>query len=376
MMLSILEGIPAGLPLSAEDINPDLARRQLSLGAGGRMRIEKDQVEIAAGVMAGKTTGAPIGLLIPNRDHEKWKNRPVEPFTTPRPGHADLNGVIKYGYEDIRPSLERASARDTVSQVAIGAVCRKFLAAFGIQVGGYVSAIGTLAADLKEMSLETRLKNARSSELACPDESSAGLMRRAIEDVMQARDTLGGLIEVAALGLPPGLGSFAQADRRLDARLAAAVLGVQAMKGVEIGEAFENARLPGSQAQDAIRLEGRRITRLTNRCGGLEGGVSTGQPLLIRAAMKPIATTLTPQPTVDLASGLETVTKYERSDFCPVPRAVVIVEAAVMLVLADALLEKLGGDSMQELIPRFQRLKKANLDDIQLSGKAQIWWED
>mgnify|MGYP001220234323 CR=1 FL=1 len=375
LMMSILEGLPAGLQLSAADINPDLARRQLVLGAGGRMRIEKDEAQIVAGVMAGKTTGAPIGILIPNRDHEKWKNKAVEPFTTPRPGHADINGVVKYGYEDIRPSLERASARDTVSHVAIGAICRKLLLEFGIQVGGYVRSIGVIEADLADMDLSSRLKKAKESELACPDDHAADLMKLEIEKIMQARDTLGGVIEVVAIGLPVGLGSFVQADRRLDARLGAAVLGVQAMKGVEIGEAFENSRLPGTKVQDAIGLEGSQITRATNRCGGLEGGITTGQPLLIRAAMKPIATTLTPQPSVDLASGLETQTKYERSDFCPVPRAVVILEAVVMLVLADALLEKLGGDSMQEIFPRFQNLRKANLEDVRVSGKPQVWWE-
>jgi len=375
LMMSILEGLPAGLQLSAADINPDLARRQLVLGAGGRMRIEKDEAQIVAGVMAGKTTGAPIGILIPNRDHEKWKNKAVEPFTTPRPGHADLNGVIKYGYEDIRPSLERASARDTVSHVAIGAVCRKFLAEFGIQVGGYVKSIGIVDADLANLDLPMRLQKAKESELACPDDHAAGLMKHEIEKIMQARDTLGGVIEIVALGLPIGLGSFVQADRRLDARLGAAVLGVQAMKGVEIGEAFENSRVPGTKVQDAIRLDGSQIIRDTNRCGGLEGGITTGQPLLIRAAMKPIATTLTPQSSVDLASGQETQTKYERSDFCPVPRAVVILEAVIMHVLADALLEKLGGDSMQEIILRFQNLRKANLDDIQISGRPQVWWQ-
>lgn len=376
LMMAILEGFPAGMDLSEADINPDLARRQLTLGAGGRMRIEKDEVQLVAGVMAGKTTGAPLGFLVPNRDHEKWKNKEVESFTTPRPGHADLNGVIKYGFDDIRPSLERASARDTVSHVAIGAVCRKFLKVFGIQIGGYVRSIGEIEADVSTMDLPTRIKLAKKSELACPNEQAATQMRQEIEKIMQARDTLGGVIEVVALGLPPGLGSFVQADRRLDARLAAAILGVQAMKGVEIGDAFENTRLPGTKAHDAIGLDGNQITRVTNRCGGLEGGITTGQPLIIRAAMKPIATTLTPQSTVDLASGEETITRYERSDFCPVPRAVVILEAVVMLVLADALLEKLGGDSMSEIIPRYRKLRKANLNGLQLSGKPQIWWKD
>lgn len=374
-VLAILEGIPAGLAISATDIDADLARRQLTLGAGGRMRLEHDQVQIMAGVMAGKTTGAPLALQIENRDHARWKNKLIEPFTTPRPGHADLNGVLKYGYDDIRPSLERASARETAARVAAGAVARKFLGAFGIEVGGYVTAIGAVTADVSNMNEESRIHQARLSPVACPDETAAARMTIAIEEVMQQRNTLGGIIEVIVLGLPPGLGSFMQADQRLDARLGAAVLSVQAMKGVEIGSAFENTRQPGTAVHDAIQVEDGRIVRPTNRCGGLEGGITTGQPLIVRAAMKPIATTLTPQKTVDLVSGEMTETVYERSDFCPVPRAVVILEAVVALVLADALLQKLGGDSLGEMLPRFQALRKASLEDLSLRGQPQVWWE-
>ncbi len=373
--MAILEGIPAGLEITAKDIDADLARRQLTLGAGGRMRLEHDQVQILAGVMAGKTTGAPLALQIENRDHARWKNKLIDPFTTPRPGHADLNGVLKYGYDDIRPSLERASARETAARVAAGAVARKFLGAFGIEVGGYVTAIGEVTADVSHISEKSRIHLARLSEVACPEETAAARMTLAIEDIMQQRNTLGGIIEVIALGLPPGLGSFMQADQRLDARLGAAVLSVQAMKGVEIGSAFENTRQPGTAVHDAIQLEGGQIVRPTNRCGGLEGGITTGQTLILRVAMKPIATTLTSQKTVDLVSGKMTETVYERSDFCPVPRAVVILEAVVALVLADALLQKLGGDSLKEMLPRFQVLRKANLEDLHLRGQPQVWWE-
>jgi len=374
-MTAILDGIPAGLKLSIAEINADLARRQKTLGAGGRMRIEKDQVNILSGVLDGKTSGGPITLQVINQDHSRWQGKAVAAYTMPRPGHADLTGVLKYGYNDIRPALERASARETVSRVAVGAVCRQLLQALGVQVGGYVTAIGAVSANLTDMDLPTRLKKATENESGCPDEAAAEEMQAAIQAAMQARDTLGGIIEITALGLPPGLGSFVQSDRRLDAILGAAVLSVQAMKGVEIGEAFENAHLPGTQAHDAVLFEDGKIVRPTNRCGGLEGGITNGQPLLIRAAMKPIATTLTPQRSVDLVSGQESETTYERSDFCPVPRAVVILEAVIAIELAKAMLEKLGGDSMEEIMPRLATLHRARLEDIHLDGAAHIWWQ-
>lgn len=375
-MTAILDGIPAGLKLSIDEINADLARRQKTLGAGGRMRIEKDQVNILSGVLDGKTSGGPITLQVLNRDHSRWQGKAVAAYSMPRPGHADLTGVLKYGYNDIRPALERASARETVSRVAVGAVCRQLLQALGVQVGGYVTAIGPVSANLVDMDLPTRLKKATQNETGCPDDVAAEKMQAAIQAAMQARDTLGGIIEIIALGLPPGLGSFVQSDRRLDAILGGAVLSVQAMKGVEIGEAFENAHLPGTQAHDAILLEDGKIVRPTNRCGGLEGGITNGQPLLIRAAMKPIATTLTPQPTVDLLTGQESVTTYERSDFCPVPRAVVILEAVIAIELTKAMLEKLGGDSMEEILPRLAALRQARLEDIHLDGAAHVWWQE
>ena len=375
-MTAILEGIPAGLPLQVEQINEDLARRQKSLGAGGRMGIEKDQVRILSGVMNGRTNGAPLTLVVENRDHSRWLGKEINSYTTPRPGHADLSGLVKYGFEDIRPVLERASARETTSRVAVGAVCRQLLAQFDIQVGGYVSAIGAVMADLSRYSFEERFLLGKESVSGCPDPEADLAMQKAVKDIMQDKDTLGGVIEVYALGLPAGLGSYVQYDRRLDARLAAAMLSVQAMKGVEIGDAFQNAALPGTAVHDPILLENGTLVRPTNHDGGLEGGMTTGQPLWMRVAMKPIATTLKPQRTVDLSTGLETETVYERSDFCPVPRAVVILEAMTSFVLADALIEKLGGDSIEEMKPRFETLRKTRLEDLILQEQKIIWWEE
>jgi chorismate synthase len=375
-LVAILEGLPAGLPLDAARINQELARRQAGVGAGPRMKIERDQAQILAGVMEGQTTGAPLALLISNQDHAKWRGKAVEPFTIPRPGHADLGGAVKYGYDDLRPALERASARETAARTAVGAVCKHLLAQFDIQVGGYVAAIGGILADLSEIPFLERPARAEQSEVRCPDPLGSEKMAARIRQVMHEKDTLGGVIEVLAWGVPPGLGSFAQWDRRLDARLGAALLSVQAVKGVEIGPAFENAALPGTQAQDGIFLEGKELKRYNLRSGGLEGGVTTGQPVWLRAAIKPIATTLTPQPSVDLAKGEEVLTQYERSDFCPVPRAVPILEAMVAFVVAEALLEKLGGDSLREMLPRFATLRGARLDELKMSGQQHIFWPE
>ena len=374
-LTTILDGIPAGLPLTPDIINKELARRQKGYGSGGRMKIEKDTVQILGGVMAGETTGAPIAMLVQNDDYVKWKGKAVEPMTAPRPGHADLTGAVKYGYRDLRPALERASARETTMRVAAGAVCKHFLSQFGIIVGGYVSSIGEVTTDFGDMPYEERFVRAEESDVRCPVESSAQKMRDEIEKTIHGKNTLGGILEIVALNLPVGLGSFVQWDKRLEAKLAMAIMSVQAIKGVEIGDAFENSRLPGTRAHDPITLERSNVQRSTNRAGGTEGGVSNGQPIVIRAAMKPIATTLTPQQTVDLAAGENAPTKYERSDFCPVPRAVPILEAMVAFVLADALIEKLGGDSMNEMKPRFETLRKASLDDLAMDNVPHVFWE-
>ena len=371
----ILDGMPAGLPLDASIIDVELAQRQMGYGSGGRMKIEKDAVQILGGVMAGETTGAPIAMLVENADHVKWKGKAIEPMTAPRPGHADLTGVVKYGYKDLRPALERASARETTMRVAAGAICKHFLAQFGIIVGGYVSSIGEVQTDFGDMTYEERFAGAEESDVRCPVESSAAKMREEIEKTIRSKNTLGGVLEIIALNLPVGLGSFMQWDKRLEAKLAMAIMSVQAIKGVEVGDAFENTRLPGIRAHDPMTLEHSNIQRSTNRAGGIEGGVSNGQPIVIRAAMKPIATTLLPQQTVDLALRTESPTKYERSDFCPVPRAVPILEAMVAFVLADALIEKLGGDSMNEIKPRFETLRKASLEDLPMDNVPHIFWE-
>lgn len=373
-LVSILEGLPAGLDVNEEMIDRQLQRRQAGYGAGPRMKLERDHVKIVAGVMAGVTTGAPLALMVENMDHARWAGKAVDAFTTPRPGHVDLAGAVKYGYNDIRPALERASARETAARVAAGAVCSHLLARFGIRIGCYVTSIGEIDAQVEDIPYKERFRRAEASEVRCPDGEAAAAMQERIRRVMQERDTLGGVLEVVVLGLPPGLGSHVQWDRKLEARLGAAILSVQAMKGVEFGPAFENTRHPGTAVHDAILAQDGELVRPTNRSGGIEGGISTGQPLLIRAAMKPIATTLTPQPIVDLATGATTETRYERSDFCPVPRAAPILEAVVAFVLADALLEKLGGDSLDEMAPRFAALRSTRLDDLRMTGGTHVFW--
>jgi chorismate synthase len=275
---------------------------------------------------------------------------------------------------DLRPVLERASARETAARVAAGAVCRGLLAQFDILVGGYVSAIAEVDAELTSLDYPARISAAKNNLVHCPDPASAEKMEAAIQKALRAGETLGGMIEVVALGVPPGLGSYTQWDRRLDGRLGAALLSIPAIKGVEIGPAFENTRLAGTQVTDPILLEGDNLDRGSDRSGGIEGGVSTGQPILLRMAMKPIPTTLKRQPSVDLAAGKALDTVYERSDFCPVPRAVVVCEAMTLFVLADALLEKLGGDSLDEIRPRFASLRRAKLSDLKIDGQAHGFW--
>lgn len=382
-LTAILEGMPAGLPLAAADLAPDLARRQTSYGAGGRMAIEQDSARILGGVMAGQTTGAPIALWIENRDFAKWREREIDPMTTPRPGHADLTGAVKYGYRDLRLALERASARETAARVAVGAICKALLGQFNVRVGSYVTAIGGVAVDparLAALSYDARFELAEGNDLRCPDPEAAEAMRQRVWQTMQAKDTVGGLFEVIALGLPPGLGSHVHWDRRLSGRLLGAVGSIHAIKGVEIGPAFENAQRWGTEVHDEIFLEegnseelrgtegSGRLVRRTNRAGGLEGGITTGEPLVLRVAMKPISTTLNPLRSVDLAAGQPNATAYERSDFNAVPRAGVVAEAMVAFVLADALLEKLGGDSLAEMQPRFAALRQARLEDLPMDN--------
>lgn len=370
MLTAVLDGIPAGLPLTADEINRELRRRQEGYGSGGRMNIEQDTVQITAGVMAGQTTGAPIAMLVENRDYRNWREKDIAPMTTPRPGHADLTGAIKYGYRDLRVALERASARETTMRVAAGAICLALLRQFGITIGAYVVQIGDVQARIAaDRPLEEQIRRAETNDVRCPDGDAAERMHEAIRQVKIDKDTLGGVIEVVAAGVPPGLGSHVQYDRRLEAKIIAALVSIHAMKGAEIGPAFENAGLRGSQVHDEIGVDSHgAIVRRTNRAGGFEGGITTGEPIVARVAMKPISTVMKALGSVNLATGQSEQTTYERSDFCAVPRAVPIVEAMLALVLADALIEKLGGDSLDEMRPRFDALRRARLEDLPMDN--------
>jgi len=353
-LVAIIEGIPAGLPIDIESINTDLARRQKGYGRSHRMRIENDQAEILSGVIRGHTTGAPIALRIENRDwanwKEKWENNTLEPLTIPRPGHADYPGMVKYRLKDARPILERASARETAARVAVGAIAKQLLRAFGIQVGSFVLQIGSVRAEIPDLPYPELWGLAEASEVRCPNETATALMKQAIDEARRARDTLGGIFEVQAINVPVGLGSHVHWDRRLDSRIAAAMMSIQAIKGVEIGSAFENASLPGTRVHDDLFTDGEgNIVRRTNRAGGIEGGISNGAPIVVRAAMKPIATTATPHASVDLATLQPAHPVYQRSDICAVPAASVIGEAMLAWVLAEALIEKYGGDSLEEM---------------------------
>ncbi|HXX66250.1 MAG TPA: chorismate synthase [Polyangiaceae bacterium] len=359
-LTAIVEGIPAGLALLSADVDADLARRQRGYGRGGRMKIETDRVEFVGGVRAGETLGSPIAMSIANRDHANWIDRmsaaplpaPVEPLTRPRPGHADLAGGLKYGRHDLRDVLERASARETASRTAVGAVCRRLLAAFGIDVFAHVISIGPVeAAQARDMPPAELRSKSRASDLACADAAAEALMKEAIHEAAHAGDTLGGVFEVVATGVMAGLGSHVQWDRKLDGRLAQALMSIQAIKGVEIGAGFGAARTRGSGVHDPIHYDAasRRFTRPTNRAGGLEGGVTNGEPVVCRAAMKPIATLKKALASVDVVSKEPYDAAFERSDVCAVSAASVVGEAMVAIVLSDALLEKFGGDSVQEI---------------------------
>lgn len=369
----IVEGVPAGLPLDEATLAADLARRQLKAGAGGRMAIETDRARILSGVMAGKTTGAPIALSIPNKDFAAWQGRAVPAYTTARPGHADLAACVKYGFDDIRCALERSSARETACRVAVGAIARAFLGHFGIRAGSYIASLGTV----REAAVPPAeaLAFAATSPVRAPNQAQADAYANAIHLAGVKGETLGGVIACQVEGLPIGLGSYVTPDRRLDARLAAAVMSVNAIKGVEFAEAFANTELLGSALHDPIARDADgHVCRPTNRAGGLEAGMTTGQPLLIRAAMKPIPTTLAPQRSIDFATGEPASTTYERSDTCPVPRACVVIESVVLIELAAALIEKLGGDSLPEMLARYAALPTA--DDLRLSPEPKVFWPE
>lgn len=364
-MLAVLEGVPAGLGVRVDDIARDLGRRQRGHGRGARMRIEKDVGEILSGVRLGETVGSPVAIWIPNLDHESWKvamsvdARPaadpeeLRRVFLPRPGHADLAGMIKYARADARDILERASARETAARVAAGAVARRLLEELGVSIGSHVTRIGPVTAEPPEPLPAVVNEAADASPLRCLDPEATLRMKEAIDDAAAQGDTLGGEFEVVAQGLPVGLGSHVSWDRRLDARLAGALMSIQAVKGVEIGLGFATARLRGSEVHDEIdRDPGARRSggyrRRRNHAGGLEGGSTTGEALVARAAMKPLSSLSRPLGSVDVRTAEPAAAARERGDVCAVPAAAVVGEAMVALVLADAMLEKFGGDSVDE----------------------------
>ena len=372
-LTTIVEGLPAGLRLDVDELNVQLARRQVGYGSGGRMKIEQDSVRITSGFMNGMTTGGPIALHVVNRDFEKWRDRQITPITIPRPGHADLTGAIKYGYRELRVSLERASARETTMRVAVGAICKQLLAQFGIYVGSYVVSIGRIQAQIPgDMSYEARFASAEENDLRTPVSADYQAMKELIRECMLNKDTLGGVFEVVALNVPAGLGSHVHHDRRLSSIIMGSLGSIQAIKGVEIGPAFENALHYGTEVHDELYLDedGETIRRYTNRAGGFEGGITTGEAVVARVAMKPISTVLNPRRSIDLVDGTEKQTVYERSDFCAVPRAAVVGEAMLAIPLAEALMEKLGGDSIDEMLPRFVGLRRARLSDLPMDNVA------
>jgi chorismate synthase len=363
-LVGILEGLPAGLALTAADVQRDLLRRKKGHGRGNRQKIEGDQVEILSGVRRGKTLGSPLALLVPNQDFKNWENiMGAEPsdapsarrVDVPRPGHADLVGKLKYGFDDMRDVLERASARETAMRVALGAVTRTFLKECGIVVASRVVSIGgeedqiPAPCAVKDLNALVDGDPVRASNM----DASARMVAR-IDAAKAAGDTVGGVFEVLVAGLPIGLGSYAQWDRRLEGPLSAALMSLNAIKGVEVGGGFRSAAASGSAAHDAYEPRGKRVGYRSNRSGGLDGGMTTGQTLVLRAAMKPIATLMNPLDSVDLRTMKPAKAHVERSDACAVPAAAVIGEALVCLVLANAMLEKFGGDSMAEILPRLK----------------------
>ena len=356
-LVGVLEGLPAGVPISPKELAGELARRRSGHGRSGRQKLESDRFEIVSGVRHGRTLGSPIAVSIANAEWEdKYRDLmsvegepdPAERLTRPRPGHADLAGVQKYGFDDVRNVLERASARETAARVALGAFCKAFLAELGIQVLSHVVRIGKVASRSSRAPRPEDLEAVDASPVRCLDEVAADRMVAEIDRLRKARDTVGGVFEVLAYGCPAGLGAHVQYDRKLDARLALALMSIQSVKGVEVGDGFATAARPGSRAHDEIATGPAGPRRRSARAGGIVGGMSTGQPIRVRAAMKPISTVPRPLATVDLATGKPGVAISQRTDVCAVPAGAVVGEAAVAFVLAHAALEKFGGDSLPE----------------------------
>lgn len=364
-----IEGLPAGLELTPEDVDFWLAERQKGYGRGGRMRIEKDQVDVLTGIRGGKTLGSPILLAVWNRDFKNWESAmdPWKPsegerarkITQPRPGHADLVGALKYGHDDCRNILERASARETTARVMAGAVCRKLLAGFGVEIAAHVIQIGDAIADIDGVPSQEIRERSMQSEVRCCDPEADKAMIAAIKEAKRAKDTLGGIVEARAWGLPLGLGTHCQWDLKLDARISQAMMSIQAVKGVEIGIGFRGAGLAGSKYHDEIYYEdaprtGGKYRRHTNNLGGFEGSMTTGEEVVVRVAKKPISTLMQPLRSVNMETKEPAKAEVERSDTCAVPALAIIVEAALAIVLAEAFVEKFGGDSVAEMQRNFQ----------------------
>jgi chorismate synthase len=366
--MGILEGMPAGLLIRITDIDNDLLRRQSGYGRGGRMKIEKDAVKIFTGVRWGRTLGAPIGLMIRNKDWDNWRAKMspdaaflnnADPVTRPRPGHADLAGALKYGAADIRNILERSSARETAMRVAIGAVCKRLLEEFGVVVVSHVIAIGGIFTKGEKLSVREIRRKIENSELRCADYEAEKRMKQRIDEAQRAGDSLGGVFEVIITGAPVGLGSHVHWDRKLDARLSGALMSIQAVKGVEIGSGFGAANLPGSAVHDEIFWTPKNgFFRKTNNAGGIEGGMSNGEDIVMRAAMKPIPTLMKPLRSVDMETKKAFKASVERSDVCAVPAAGVVGEAVAAFEIAAAMIEKFGGDSLDEMKRNFEQYQK------------------
>ncbi|MDR7234595.1 MULTISPECIES: chorismate synthase [unclassified Agrococcus] len=361
-LIALLEGLPAGVPITAEQIQADLQRRKLGAGRGARMKFEQDELSISGGIRHGRSQGGPVALRIGNTEWPKWTEvmgaAPLEgeltgaraaKLTRPRPGHADLVGMQKHGFDEARPVLERASARETAARVALGAVARAFLGELGVRLVSHTLSIGPVRVpDDAPLPTADDVDRLDGDELRCLHPATSAAMLAEVEDARRSGDTLGGIVEVLAYGLPPGLGSYVHWDRRLDGRLAQALMSIQAIKGVEVGDGFETTRRRGSVAHDELLVGEDGVTRETVRAGGIEGGMSTGGVLRVRAGMKPIATVPRALRTVDVATGEAAQAHHQRSDVCAVPAAGVVAEAMVALVLADAVVEKFGGDSVAE----------------------------
>jgi chorismate synthase len=365
-LVALVTGVPAGVSVSPSDIDRDLGRRQVGYGRGGRMAIEHDHAVILSGVRFGRTIGSPVALTIANRDSENWSDlmavagdpRPDSRVTAPRPGHADLGGVQRTGSADVRDVLERASARETAARVAAGAVARALLAGLGIEVRSWVERIGDVAIEPRDPA-EVDADAVEASDVRCPDERAAAAMRAAIDAARAAGESLGGVVAVTATGLPPGLGSYAERGRGLDSVLAGALMSIPAIKGVEVGDGFAVAGHPGSQVHDAIiRADDGVVRRATNHAGGVEGGMSNGEPVVVRIAMKPIPTLMTPLPTIDLDTGEAADATMERSDVCAVPAAGVVAEAEVAMAIADAVTTMFGDTSMSDIEAALDRYRR------------------